>query len=59
MGGIEFVKIGVGIGRPLSREPSAVATYVLRKMKPQEQNEIENAAGPVIEALRAIQDGLL
>jgi len=58
MAGTPFVKIGVGIGRPLSREPSAVAKYVLKKMSPQEQYDIENAAGPVIEALREIADGV-
>ncbi|KAF2811490.1 peptidyl-tRNA hydrolase [Mytilinidion resinicola] len=58
MGGTPFVRIGVGIGRPLSREPSVIVKYVLKKMTPEEQYEIESAAGPVIEALRDVAEGL-
>ncbi|KAF2490498.1 peptidyl-tRNA hydrolase [Lophium mytilinum] len=58
MGRTPFVRIGVGIGRPLSRDPDVIVKYVLRKMTTEEQYDVEKAAGPVIEALREIAEGL-
>ena len=49
--GMEFTRIGVGIGRPVSRESRDVAAYVLRKMKPDELQKVEDAAGPILEKL--------
>lgn len=53
----KFIKIGIGIGRPLSREPKAVADYVLRKMTSWEKNKIEDAAGKVLSIVTDIQYG--
>ena len=44
LGGVEFWKLGVGIGRPASRESGDVASFVLRKMKPEEQKKITAGA---------------
>jgi PTH1 family peptidyl-tRNA hydrolase len=52
-----FVRIGVGIGRPLSRERDAVSDYVLRKMKPEEQAKIEGSVEMVIAKLRELERG--
>ena len=51
------VRIGVGIGRCESREPEAVARYVLRRMTERERDAVENAAPEVIGALWAIAEG--
>lgn len=55
----EWVRVGVGIGRPKSREPDEVARYVLRKMTEGERRVVEDAAGDVIEQLRRIEDGFV
>lgn len=52
MGGVEYTRIGVGIGRPESRDPNIVASYVLRKMSAQERNAIEGSTGRVEMELR-------
>lgn len=52
--GQEWWRIGVGIGRPESRDPSVVAGFVLRKMSPVERAKIEGAVGRVEEELRAL-----
>lgn len=52
-----FIRIAVGIGRPLSREPKAVADYVLRKMTPWEKEKIEATAGQVMSIITDIQYG--
>ena len=44
LGGTEFWKLGVGIGRPMSRESGDVASFVLRKMTVEEQQRITAAA---------------
>ena len=45
---VVVTRVGVGIGpRPQSRNPEAVAKYVLGKMKEAEREKIENLAGPV------------
>lgn len=49
--GTEFTRIGIGISRPVSRESSDVAAYVLRKMKPDELQKVSDAAGPILETL--------
>ncbi|KAL0262193.1 hypothetical protein SLS55_003632 [Diplodia seriata] len=52
-----YVRIGVGIGRPESREPNDVAKYVLRKMTQQERARIEGCADEVIRTLWKVQEG--
>ena len=44
MGAKEFVRIGVGVGRPVSRESEDVARYVLSKMTAAEIEKIKEAA---------------
>ncbi|KAF2452302.1 peptidyl-tRNA hydrolase [Lineolata rhizophorae] len=57
VGNTPFIRIGIGIGRPASREPNAVAEYVLRRMTPREKKIIEGTADEVIELLRDIAEG--
>jgi PTH1 family peptidyl-tRNA hydrolase len=52
--GQEWWRIGVGIGRPESREPNAVADFVLRKMTGMERGRIESAVGRVEMELRKL-----
>jgi PTH1 family peptidyl-tRNA hydrolase len=56
--GVEYTRIGVGIGRPQSRDPDAVATYVLRKMSSVERSKIEGCGGKVEEELRKMSGEL-
>ena len=53
----EWWRIGVGIGRPESREPDAVAAFVLRKMSGVEKARIEGAVGMVDGELRRLAAG--
>ncbi|KAI4835230.1 peptidyl-tRNA hydrolase [Aureobasidium sp. EXF-8845] len=55
LGGVKFVRVGVGIGRPVSREPNDVAKYVLKKMTPVERQKVEGAAEDVLNKLMAIK----
>lgn len=57
MGGKEFVRIGVGIGRPESREKDDVANYVLKKMKPAEVEKIKGAVQEVVRLLKELKEG--
>lgn len=57
LGGVKWWRVGVGIGRPESREASVVSKYVLSKMNRGEQASIENAAYGVLKVLRDIQEG--
>ena len=50
-----FVRLGIGIGRPESRESADVTKYVLRKMTSVERRAIEDAAGPVLECLNTMK----
>lgn len=52
--GQEWWRIGVGIGRPESRDPDTVAAYVLRKMSGVERGRIESAVGIVEMELRRL-----
>lgn len=54
---VPFVRIGIGIGRPESREPDVVAKYVLRKMTDRERHSVEGCAGKVIDILEDIGEG--
>ena len=49
MGQVEYTRIGIGIGRPVSREPEEVANFVLRKWTGQEREGLVRA-GPSVEA---------
>jgi PTH1 family peptidyl-tRNA hydrolase len=57
MPGEKYWRIGVGIGRPESRDPDQVARYVLRKMTYPEEAMIERATDFVFKELRDISDG--
>ena len=52
-----FVRIGVGIGRPVSRDRNDVADYVMRKMKPEEPAKLEGSVEVVIAKLRELERG--
>lgn len=56
-GGTKWWRIGVGIGRPESREPNVVAGYVLRKMHAGEMRAMEKACAGVVAVLREIAEG--
>ncbi|KAK6601747.1 peptidyl-trna hydrolase [Botrytis cinerea] len=49
--GQPYTRIGVGIGRPESRDAGVVANYVLRKMSAEEKRKIEGCVGKVLEEL--------
>jgi len=57
LAGKEYVRIGVGIGRPESRDKRDVADYVLRKMSGIDRGRIESAAGKVEVELRRLCQG--
>lgn len=54
LAGTEWWRVGVGIGRPESRDPDVVAGYVLRKMSAAERGKIEGAVGRVGMELRRL-----
>ncbi|KAL8734902.1 MAG: hypothetical protein Q9166_001254 [cf. Caloplaca sp. 2 TL-2023] len=56
--GMEFTRIGVGIGRCVSRESRDVAAYVMRKMTPEEVEIMEDVAGQVSEVVRELRRGV-
>lgn len=56
MGQVDYMRIGIGIGRPLSREPSDVANYVLRKWTGQERDGLLKAAPSVESEIRKMLD---
>lgn len=57
LGGKAYTKIGVGIGRPISRESTDVANYVLKEMSPMELQKISDGVNAVVESLARIRDG--
>jgi PTH1 family peptidyl-tRNA hydrolase len=57
LGGREFVRIGVGIGRPESRERGDVAEYVLRKMRREEIEVVRERAREVVRVLDRLREG--
>ncbi|KAJ5787055.1 hypothetical protein N7457_002045 [Penicillium paradoxum] len=46
------LRVGVGIGRPTSREKNAVSDYVLKPVSEAELKAYHAAAGPVVDAIR-------
>lgn len=57
MGNTPFARIGIGIGRPMSRESDDVAHYVLRKMTSGERDRIEQCVDEVIAKLMQLEKG--
>ncbi|MCJ1472872.1 hypothetical protein MMC13_001521 [Lambiella insularis] len=57
LGGVEFVRIGVGIGRPESRDSKDVANFVLRKMTMGEMTRVKDGAGDALKLLEKIKGG--
>ena len=57
LGGMDFARIGVGIGRCESRDPQDVSAYVLRKMKTTELQKIWDGVGPLMMILNDLKDG--
>lgn len=52
-----FTRIGVGIGRPVSRESDEVARYVLKKMTPAEREKIDGCVEEVVQKLKQLEKG--
>jgi len=52
-----FVRIGIGIGRPVSRDSDEVARYVLKKMTPTEKEKIEACVEEVVRKLQQLARG--
>ncbi|CZT21313.1 uncharacterized protein RCC_07176 [Ramularia collo-cygni] len=57
MGNTPFVRIGIGIGRPVSRESNDVARYVLKKMDAGEKSAVEGSIDQVIAKLKQLETG--
>lgn len=57
MGNTPFARVGVGIGRPTSRESNDVARYVLKKMTPEEKRKVEVSVDEVVAKLRQLEQG--
>ena len=57
LGGMQYTKIGVGIGRPDSRESSVVANYVMKRMSPVEIQKISDGADGVMLDLIKMRNG--
>ncbi|KAL8952446.1 MAG: hypothetical protein Q9222_001637 [Ikaeria aurantiellina] len=56
--GMEFTRIGVGIGRCASHESKDVAAYVMRKMTREELDMMLDVAGQVSEVVRELRNGV-
>lgn len=52
-----FVRVGVGIGRPESREPADVSRYVLRRMRANELEVVTGGVGEVVALLDELSEG--
>ncbi|KAJ8606676.1 hypothetical protein MRB53_040812 [Persea americana] len=55
IGNTPFVRLGIGIGRPVSRDSSEVASYVLRKMTSNEKEIINRKVDEVITKLSQVE----
>lgn len=55
LGNTPFARIGIGIGRPESRESDDVARYVLRKMTEPEKRKIEESVEDVLKKLQGLE----
>lgn len=56
LGGMAFTRIGVGIGRPQSRESRDVAIYVLKRMGVVEAQKVAAGAEEVVGILMKMQE---
>ncbi|MCJ1466906.1 hypothetical protein MMC07_005528 [Pseudocyphellaria aurata] len=56
LGAKAFVRIGIGIGRPESRDSDDVSRFVLRRTTAVEADAIKNAAGPVVALLTELRE---
>ena len=54
---VKYWRVGIGIGRPESREAAVVSKYVLRKMTLKEERAIEDSSYTALKALRLIAEG--
>ncbi|RMY04169.1 hypothetical protein D0866_15383 [Hortaea werneckii] len=54
---VPFARIGIGIGRPVSRESNEVARYVLKKMTPPEKEKIDGSVEEVVKKLQLLERG--
>jgi PTH1 family peptidyl-tRNA hydrolase len=50
-GGLDVLRVGVGIGRPVGREKDDVARYVLTEMEGREVDAVARAAESVVDVL--------
>lgn len=57
LGGVKWWRIGVGIGRPESRDPNVVSRYVLSKISGSQRAALERSAVDVFAALEDIGSG--
>ena len=57
LGNTPFARIGIGIGRPMSRQSDDVARYVLRKMDANEKTAVEGCVEEVVKKLRLLEMG--
>ena len=57
MGNTPFARIGIGIGRPASRDSDDVAQYVLKKMALPGKAKIEDSLDEVVEKLKQLEQG--
>ncbi|CRG88573.1 hypothetical protein PISL3812_05604 [Talaromyces islandicus] len=49
--GVSILRIGIGIGRPVSRERDAVADYVLGKLSPRDLEAVQRVVPEVVDLL--------
>ena len=57
LAGVKWWRVGVGIGRPESRDPNVVSKYVLGKMTAFQRSQLEKSTIPVFKALEEIAAG--
>lgn len=57
IGNTPFVRIGIGIGRPVSRQSDDVANYVLAKMDERQGKAVEGCVEAVVAKLRLLEQG--
>ncbi|EMD67755.1 hypothetical protein COCSADRAFT_24099 [Bipolaris sorokiniana ND90Pr] len=57
LGGVKWWRLGIGIGRPESRDPNVVSKYVLGKMSAFQRDQVEKSAVSVFKALEDIAAG--
>ena len=57
LGDTEFLRVGIGIGRPESRDSHYVSAYVMRTMKPADLQKVSDAAGEVTQKMADLAYG--